>query len=125
MARGAHHRAGMSVHSPAGSAYAQGLPAAAEVRAGAEERIALRSAAGAGYLWEAVPAGDSSGVAALRLEVGPPPPQTEPPSNQPAPVTLIIAGREPGQARWLLRLVRPWGAREVLLQHELEVKVTR
>jgi predicted secreted protein len=114
----------MISHTAIESPYIAGLPSEVEVRAGAETVVELRSAAGAGYVWEVIPVDGSSAIAELRIEVEPAPRQIEPPSNQPAAVMLKITGREPGQARWRLRLVRRWGERETLVEHELEIKVS-
>lgn len=115
----------MITHGTAESAYVAGLPSEVQVQVGAETHIELHSAACAGYLWEAIQVDESSAVAEVRIEIGPAPQQTEPPSNQPAPVTLKVTGRKAGQAYWRLRLVRQWGERETLVEHEVKVKVSR
>lgn len=115
----------MNAHSPAGAAYTAGLPTEIDISPGGEEHIALRSAVGAGYMWEATQISGSGEVASVHIELGPPPRQNDPPTNLPAPVMLIIGGRQPGQARWRLRLVRQWGTRDVLAEHEFITKVSR
>ena len=90
----------MSAQSPAGAAYTAGLPAEIGIRAGEEKHIALCSAAGAGYMWEATQTSGSGEVAVVRIELGPLPRQNDPPRNLPAPVMLIIGGLQPGEARW-------------------------
>jgi hypothetical protein len=99
------------------------IPARIELAAGESYRLALPSAAGGGYTWEATPAGGDPGASRVELEVGPVPPQGEQPTSALAPVTLIAAGLSPGRAVWRLRLVRVWQPARPLVDRLLEVVV--
>lgn len=99
------------------------IPAHIELAAGESYRLALPSAAGGGYTWEATPAGGDPGAGRVELELGPVPPQNEQPTSALAPVTLVAAGLSPGRAVWRLRLVRVWQPATPLVDRLLEVVV--
>jgi predicted secreted protein len=98
------------------------LPPAIELKAGAELRLAIPSAAGAGYRWELTPLSGRE-VADVAVEAAPMPPPAGAPSSGAAPLTLVARGRQAGSARWRLELVRPWDRQSPLQTHELVVSV--
>jgi len=115
----------MSRSSHEGSDYAAGLPDKVTVPLGAEVRVPLRSAAGAGYVWQVICPAQDREVAAATIELENPPLQKHPPSNLPSAATLVILGRKIGKASCKLRLVRPWSLATPLVEKDMELEVTR
>ena len=103
--------------------YSEGIPSRLELHPGGEARVTLRSAAGAGYQWQAGLLRGDPAAADVRIELGPPPRQTDPPSNQPSPVALVVRANRIGNARWTIKLVRSWQPDSPLVEHELEIDV--
>ena len=113
----------MSGEGGPGAVYAAGLPASLELPAGGEVRLPLLSAAGAGYVWQAGFVSGDPAAAEMRIEAGPPPRQTDPPTNQPSPVTLVVRAAHAGTACWRLALIRPWQPGSPLVDRRLEITV--
>ncbi|GAB61468.1 MAG: hypothetical protein DWB56_04905 [Candidatus Jettenia sp.] len=106
-----------------GTSYVEKLPHRLEVRVGTEVRVPLQSVASAGYVWQVAVIGGNRDAATVQIKIGPAPQRKEPPTNEPAPVTLTVTGRRPGTARCHLRLVRPWTPEIPMAQHDIDVIV--
>ncbi len=106
-----------------GEYYSEGIPSRLELHPGGEARVELHSAAGAGYQWQAGLLRGDPAAADVRIELGPPPRQTDPPSNQPSPVALVVRANRNGSALWMLKLVRSWQADSTLVERQIEIDV--